>query len=91
MIFITLAKSKKKPTKEMMAVTDKLQSQAEKAGVKLLGFYYTLGRYDYVMIVDAPDKIAVERAMRTAIAVSDYTATETLVALKREDALKLLD
>ena len=28
--------------------------------------------------------------MKTAMAASEYAATETLVALKREDALKLL-
>ena len=91
MIFITLGKLRKKPTKEMMAATDKLVSQGEKAGAKILGFYWTLGRYDTVMIGELPDKGAVEAAMRAALASSDYTAQETLVALKREDALKLLD
>lgn len=91
MIFITLGKFRKKPTKEMAAATERSTSQIQKAGVKVLGWYWTLGRYDFVIIVEAPDKGAVEGAMKTSIAFSDSHATETLVALKREDAVKLLD
>lgn len=90
MIFITLGKFRKKPTKETAAATDKAISQIQKAGVKVLGMYVTLGRYDSVVIVDAPDKGAIEGAIKTAMAGSDYIATETLVALKREDAVKLI-
>jgi uncharacterized protein with GYD domain len=91
MIFITLGKFRKKMTKESAAATDKLFSALQKQGVKVVGAYWTLGRYDSVFVVEGPDSGAVERAMKTAMAVSDYAATETLVALKREDALKLLE
>ena len=91
MIFITLGKFRKKPTKEMIAATDKLASEVQKQGVKFLGAYWTLGRYDLVFITEVADQGAVERAMRGAAALSEYIATETLVALKREDAVKLLD
>lgn len=90
MIFISLGKFRKKYTKEMAAATDKVMSQGEKAGVKVLGWYWTLGRYDSVLIVEAPDKGAVEGAMKSALAGSDFYATETLVALNREDAVKML-
>ena len=52
--------------------------------------YWTLGRYDAVTIVDTPDKGAIEMAMKANLTSSDSIATETLVALKREDAVKLL-
>lgn len=91
MIFISLAKFRKKMTKESAAATDKLTAALQEQGVKVVGYYYTLGRYDSVAIFDGPDEGAVQRAMKAAMAVSDYASTETLVALKREDALKLLD
>ena len=89
MIYITLAKFRKKMTKESAASTDAILTQLGGQGVKVLGFYWTLGRYDSVLITEGPDEGAVERAMKAAMAVSDYAATETLVALKREDAVKL--
>jgi uncharacterized protein with GYD domain len=91
MIAISLLKFRKKMTKEGAATTDKAFSQLQKQGVKVLGFYFTLGRYDAVLITEEPDSGATERVMKTAMAASDYVATETLVALKRKDALKLLD
>jgi len=91
MIFVTLVKFRKKMTKEFAAATDKVFANLAKQGTKVVGAYWTLGRYDAVIIFDGPDAGAIERAMRSAMAVSDYAATETLVGLKREDAVKLMD
>ena len=89
MINISLVKFRKKMTKESASATDKLFSELQKQGVKIQA-YWTLGRYDAVIIFDGPDTGAIERAMKAAMAVSDYAATETLVAMKREDAVKLM-
>jgi uncharacterized protein with GYD domain len=91
MIFITLSKFRKKPTKEGIAATDKVSSALAKQGVKPVGSYYTLGRYDTVLIFDSPDEDAVQRVMKSLLSLSDIVSTETLVAVKREDAVKLLD
>jgi uncharacterized protein with GYD domain len=91
MIFITLGKFRKKPSKEGIGATDKLSSEAQKRGVKLVGSYWTLGRYDSVFIWDGPDEGAVQSMMKSCLAIEDYVATETLVGLRREEALKLLD
>ena len=92
MIFICLSKFRRKPTKEAgTAATDKAVSALQKQGVKLIGAYYTLGRYDSVFIFEGPDEGAVQKFMKSALSLSDNVATETLVALKREDAIKLLD
>jgi uncharacterized protein with GYD domain len=93
MIFIALGKFKKKPTKESVAANDKLVSQllAQNPGIKSLGTYYTLGRYDVVAIWDLPDKGAVEMMMKSGLALFDQVSGETLVAVKREDGAKLLD
>lgn len=50
--------------------------------------YYTLGRYGIASIFEAADEKA---AMSFAQPICDSGATETLVALKREDALKLVE
>jgi len=63
MIFITLARWRRKPTKEMVAQSGKFIERMVKDGVKILGMYWTLGRYD----------------------------AETLIAVSREEALKLLE
>lgn len=87
MIFINLCKFKKKPTKETTAQGAKIIEERVKAGMKVLGWYWTLGRYDVVFIAEGKDEKA---AMSTAIKLSDLVSTETMVALTREEALKLL-
>jgi len=88
MIFITLAKWRKKPTKESVAQSWKLFEQAVKEGAKILGMYWTLGRYDAVVIIEGRDE---KTAMKTAVRRGDLLSTETLVAVPREEALKLLE
>jgi len=89
MIFITLAKWRKKPTKEMTAEGTKLVEQMVKEmGTKILGWYWTLGRYDIVMITEGKDE---KSAMKYAIRFGDSISTETLVAVRREEAVKLLE
>ena len=85
MIFVTLAKSRGKITKEMIEKSNKVL--AGEPGVKVLGFYWTLGRYDSVLIVEAPDE---KTAIKLLLQVGDQVATETLVAVPREEAIKLL-
>lgn len=88
MIFITLSKFKKKPTKESMAESQKLFDKVVKEGGKILGMYWTLGRYDTVCIIEGKDEKA---AMKGLLRWGDISSTETLVALPREEALKLLE
>ena len=88
MIFIALAKWRKKQTKEGIENSNKLWKQMEKEGFKVLEQYWTLGRYDSVAIIEAKDEKAVVRA---ALRWGDMLATETLVALPREEAIKLIE
>jgi uncharacterized protein with GYD domain len=88
MIFISLNRFRKKPTKESMAKSDTLFKQAAKEGLKVLGLYWTLGRFDSVLIVESPDEKA---AMKACMRWSDMLSTETLVALPRDEAVKLLE
>jgi uncharacterized protein with GYD domain len=88
MIFVTLAKFRRKPTKADQAETTKMFAQQEKLGIKNLSLYWTFGRYDAIRIFEAPDE---KVAMKALTKAPDYVATETMVALRREDAEKLLD
>ena len=88
MIFISLIRFKEKPSKETIAKGDKVAKQLSKEDVKIIGRYWTLGRYDGVLMFEAPDEKA---AMKVGIAIADTVKTETLVAIPREEAVRLLE
>jgi len=88
MFFITLSKWRRKPTKEMLAQSGKLHEQAVREGVKFIGRYWTLGRYDAVSITEAKDE---KTAMKALLRFGDLVSTETLVAVTREEAIKLIE
>ncbi len=85
MIFVTLSRLRGKPTKENIERTNKIIASEPK--VKVLGLYWTLGRYDTVLITEGPDEKTV---MKMLLKAGDYAATETMVAVPREEAIKLL-
>ena len=88
MIFITLARFKGKPTKDSIAKAGKLFDQMVKEGGKIIGRYWTLGRYDAVHIIEGKDE---KTTMKALLRFGDLVSTETLVALSREEALKLVE
>ncbi|MFQ5761551.1 MAG: GYD domain-containing protein [Candidatus Bathyarchaeia archaeon] len=83
-----MAKFRKKPTKELIAESDKLFAKATGEGAKFLGVYWTLGRFDAVVISEAPDE---KTMMKAALRWGDILSSETLLAMPREEALKLLE
>lgn len=87
MIFVGLAKFRKPPNKKDIGDTTKMIEEWKKKGVKMLNWYWTLGRYDAVTVFEAESE---KEAMRMCIAISEWVATETLVAIPREEAVKLL-
>jgi uncharacterized protein with GYD domain len=88
MIFISLIKNKQKLTKQLLAENQKLFEKEKKEGIKYLGIYYTLGRYDSVAIMEAPDE---KTAIKAFIRRGEHLATETLVAVPAEEARKLVE
>lgn len=88
MIFISLNKFKQKPTKKMIAESSKRLDKAVKEGAKFLGMYWTLGRYDSVTIFKAKNEKA---AMKGLMKFGDMLSSETLVAIPRKEAVKLLE
>jgi len=85
MIFVILSKLRGKATKENIERTNK--SIASESKVKVVGFYWTLGRYGTLLIAEGPNEKTI---MKMLLKAGDYAATETMVAIPREEAIKLL-
>ncbi len=85
MIFIALIKFRKK-AKDVAEFGKKLMQNLPE-GVKMLGSYWTLGRYDAVWIYEAPNE---KTAVQLGIEAGELMQTETLVGISRDEALKLL-
>jgi len=60
----------------------------EKIGVKIKDTYLTMGRYDLVCIIDAPDGETYARAM-LSLGSQGNVQTETLRAFNEEDYRKI--
>ncbi len=86
MFFIALIKFKKK-ARDVVEVGKKvLQNLPE--GVKILSTYWTLGEYDAVWIYEAPNE---KVAVKLGIEAGEAMQTQTLVAITRDEAMKLLE
>ena len=83
MHFVTLIKFRRRPTPDEVANTPK---RVEAAGVKVSAAYWCLGRFDAVVISEAPNA---ETVMKAFSSVMDSASTETLLAIPREQAIKL--
>ena len=83
MMFIALAKFKKQLSKEVIAQNMKDIETDTKGQVRYLGIYWTLGRYDTVVMFEAPDeKVAMNMVLRRA----DRMDIEMLVAVPADAA-----
>lgn len=85
MIFITLIRFKKK-ARDMSEVGKRIM-QSLPSGVKIIGTYWTLGRYDAAWIYEANSE---KDAIKMFVNAGDVASTETLVAVPRDEAMKLL-
>ncbi len=87
MIFISLARIREKPTKETASEATNITDEFKKRGIRILNWYWTLGRYDTVVIFEAANE---KEALKMQIDISDIVSTETLVAIPRQEAIQLL-
>jgi len=92
LIFVSFGRFRKKPTKEMIdepsSQTATVVKEMAKEGIKVLSWHWTLGRYDTVVIAEATDEKTFMKAM---IGLNDFVATETMVAVPREEAIRLVE
>ncbi len=86
MFFIALIKFKKK-ARDVVEVGKKVMQNLPE-GVKIISTYWTLGEYDAVWIYEAPNE---KVAIKLGIEAGDAMQTQTLVAITRDEAMKLLE
>ncbi len=68
---------------------DAFKQVCQSMGAKVEGFYLTMGRYDLVVIVDAPDPETIAKIILTT-ASSGAISTETLPAFTEEEYRKII-
>jgi len=78
MLFIALVKFKTKLSEEVVAQNLKDIADEKKGQIVYKGIYWTLGKYDTVVIFEAPDEKA---AMSMALKRADRMEIVTLVAV----------
>ena len=78
---------RKKPVKDTANQATGIVEAMKKRGIKILGWYWTLGRYDTAVIFAAENE---KEALTVSLDVADIVASETLVAIPREEAIMLL-
>ena len=62
---------------------------AESVGAKIKKFYYTMGRYDFVAVCEAPDEEAMTKSLLT-IGSMGSVSTETLTAISAEKGAEII-
>ena len=75
--------------KESPKRLDALKQLCESMGAKVEGFYLTMGRYDMVVIVDAPNPETVSKILLTTIS-GGAVSTETLPAFAEAEYRKVI-
>jgi len=87
MYFVVLSKFRHKPTKQEIEKSTAYFARLAKEGTKVHQFLWTLGRYDTVAILEGKDE---KTALQNLIDFPFEIATETLVAIPREEAIKMV-
>jgi uncharacterized protein with GYD domain len=86
-IYITLFNVTEKGTKNIKDAPKRIEEgikAAEAIGGKLIGFYATMGEYDYVSIGEAPSD-EVHMTFLLGLAAQGYVRTKTLKAFTKEE------
>ncbi len=68
---------------------DAFKQLCESMGAKVEGFYLTMGRYDLLVIVDAPDSETIAKLFLTT-ASKGAVSSETLQAFSEEEYRKII-
>lgn len=88
MIFVNLGRFRKKPIMDAASSdTANMLEGFKKRGIKVLNWYWTLGQYDTVFVFEAENE---KEAMKLSVEISEWVASETLVAIPRQEAINLL-
>ena len=75
--------------KESPSRLDAVKQLCESMGAKVEGFYLTMGRYDLILIMEAPDHETATKILLTTVS-SGNVSTETLPALPEDEYRKII-
>ena len=86
----TLTQEGIKTIKNLKERQETAKKIVEAAGGKIISLYYTMGRYDWVSIVEGP---SIEDAMKSLFTFGSggFNKTETLVAISGDEAVKIAE
>ncbi len=70
--------------KDSVKRADAVQEAAKKFGAKMTQIYWTLGNYDLVAIIEAPDDVSAT-AFALAIGTAGHVRTQTLRAFSKKE------
>ena len=79
----------RKNVKETVKRAEEVRKQNEARGFKVLGHYWTQGRYDLVAIVDAPSEEAMVAGLFN-VAEAGNVSSETMRAFTAEEMRRIL-
>lgn len=79
-----------KNIKDTIKRAKSFEGAIEKAGGKSLGFYYTIGKYDMVAIVQAPTDEAIASVLFSLGSLGNVR-TETLKAFSTDEAANIIE
>ena len=75
--------------KDSPARYNSFKSSVEKAGGKLIGGYYTFGKYDVVLIIEAPsDEVVMSLMLKVGSAGN--VKSQTLKAFTAEEGIRII-
>jgi uncharacterized protein with GYD domain len=89
-VLIDWAQQGIKNVKDTVKRAKSFEGAIEKAGGKSLGFYYTIGRYDMVAIVQAPTDEAIASVLLSLGSLGNVR-TETLKAFSTDEAANIIE
>lgn len=75
--------------KESPSRLDAGRAEFRKAGIEMKEVYLTMGQYDLVCVIDAPDDAALARGILT-LGSQGNVSTETLKAFSEDDYRKII-
>ena len=89
-VLIDWAEQGIKNVKDTVKRAKSFEGAIEKAGGKSLGFYYTIGRYDMVAIVQAPTDEALASVLLSLGSLGNVR-TETLKAFSTDEVANIIE
>ena len=79
-----------KSVRESTNRSESFKSIAEKTGCKLISTYYTMGMYDGVSLIEAPDDAALMKTLLSFESEKGSSRTITLKAFTSEETANIL-